>query len=141
MTYLQPAIAAALSMLRAEAEARMLSRATIRRKTDQKTTDADGFEVPVWEDVYVDLPCWVDWESTGRAGVNVNVGAEVQVNRARRVIKAPHHATSARDNDVAKISGGACDGRFLQLTEVMFADQKKQQELPVIEIDEPEGWS
>jgi hypothetical protein len=131
----------ALARGRAAAESRMTSRCTIRRKTSATTTDPDGFQIPVWEDVHVDLMCWVDREGAGStAPVNINVGGGVEFSRARRVLKIPHDATQSSDNNVAKVSGGACDGKFFRLTEVTFADQKKQQEIPIIEIERPEGW-
>lgn len=126
---------------RAAAEARMTSRCTIRRKTDQ-TTVVDGFEVPVWEDVYVDLPCRIDWQDAGAGGyLAANVGGEVEVTRSRRVLKVPHHARDARDHDATEVTGGDCDGLFFTLPKVAFADQKKQQELPAVEIPRPDGWS
>lgn len=134
-------LAAALPELRRHAESRMTSRLLLRRKTST-TVIVDGKDIAVWEDIYLDLPCWVDWEATGAtSGVNINVGAGVTVTRARRVLKIPHYATACRDHDVAKISGGALDGKFFRLTEVTFADQKKQQEIPIIEAPTPEGWT
>ena len=135
-------LAAALPELRRHAESRMTSRLLLRRKTTETVINAEGLDVAVWEDIYVDLPCWVDWEASGsNSGVNINVGAGVQVTRARRVLKVPHTATLGKDHDVARISGGALDGKFFRLTEVTFADQKKQQEIPIIECSRPEGWT
>lgn len=141
MTYLQPAIDAALPMLRAEAEARMTSSCAIRHKTDQ-TTVVDGVEVHVWEDVYVDLPCRVDWQDAGAGGyLTASVGGEVEVTRSRRVLKVPHYARDAKDHAVAEITGGDCDGMFFTMPKVAFADQKKQQEIPIVETQRPEGWT
>lgn len=134
-------LAAALPELRQHAESRMTSRLLLRRKTGA-TVIVDGKDVANWSDVYVDLPCWVDWEgSQSRSGVNINVGAGVEITRSRRVLKIPHHATNGRNHDVGMVSGGALDGKFFRLTEVTFADQKKQQEIPIIECPRPEGWT
>ncbi|HEY9353403.1 MAG TPA: DUF6093 family protein [Nocardioides sp.] len=134
-------LAAALPEVRRHAESRMTSRLLLRRKTGA-TVIVDGKDVAELSDVYVDLPCWVDWEASGpNSGVNVNVGAGVTVTRSRRVLKIPHHATACRDHDIARISGGALDGKFFRLTEVTFADHKKQQEIPIIESPRPEGWT
>lgn len=134
-------LAAALPEVRRHAESRMTSRLLLRRKTGA-TVIVDGNDVYEWADVYVDLPCWIDWEASGpNSGLNINVGAGVTVTRARRVLKIPHHATAGRDHDVARISGGALDGKFFRLTEVTFADHKKQQEIAIIEAPRPEGWT
>ena len=133
---------AALTRARAAARARMTSTCTIRRKTGEKTTDGEGFEVDVWADVYVGWPCWVDWQGAeSGVPVNINVGAGVEVTRARRVLKIPHDSRLVRDHDVAELTGGACDGDFFDLADVKFADQKKQQEIPITEIDRPGGWT
>ncbi|HEY9353793.1 MAG TPA: DUF6093 family protein [Nocardioides sp.] len=133
----------ALSRGRAAAEARMPSTCTIRRKTTATTTDpTTGFKVPVWQDVYTGLPCRVDWQDAGAGGyISPSIGGEVEVTRSRRVLKVPHHARNAKDHDVAEITGGDVDGLFFTMPKVAFADQKKQQELPVVETQRPEGWS
>lgn len=134
-------LAAALPLLRELAESRMTVSCTVRRKTTEMTPGPDGFDVPVWDTVYADLKCWVDRQSSQSGPpLNINIGAGVEVTRARRVLKVPHYATDTLDHDVARINGGACDGIFFDIEDVTDADQKKQQELPVIEIGRPEGW-
>lgn len=133
-------IESVLAAGRRAAEARMTSRCTIRRKAGTSTDPDTGFTVPLWEDVYVDLPCLVDWQSTS-AHIDINVGGTVEMTRARRVLKVRHDATAARNHDVAEIKGGACDGVFFTMTNVVFADQKKQQEIPIVETSRPEGWT
>ncbi|MDR7253711.1 peptidoglycan hydrolase-like protein with peptidoglycan-binding domain [Nocardioides sp. BE266] len=96
----------------------------------------DGLEVPGWQQV-ASIPCWVDGGNTTRT---VTVGqTEVQV--ATRVLKVPHDTTGLRDGDIVAVVGGACDGRFFRIVEATIADQKKQQEIPVSEVQKPEGWS
>lgn len=112
----------------------MTSTATIKREGEPVVVD--GLEVPGWSDVAT-ARCWVDGSSQTRT---VTIGqTEVQV--ASRVLKVPHDTTGLRDGDVVAISGGACDGRFFRIVEATIADQKKQQELPVVEVQQPEGWS
>ena len=124
----------ALAAARRAAESRMTSRATARREGEPVTVD--GLEVPGWADV-ADFPCVV---SGGNATRTVTIGqTEMQV--AARVLKAPHDTTGLRDGDVVQIQGGACDGRFFRIVEATLADQKKQQELPIVEVQQPEGWS
>lgn len=132
----------ALTRGRAAAVARMTSTCTIRRKTAATTIDpVTGFKVPVWVDVYVDLPCRIDWQDAGAGGyLSASIGGEVEVTRSRRVLKAPHDTRDARDHDVAKITSGDCDGLFFAMPKVAFADQKKQQEIPITETQRPDGW-
>lgn len=130
-------IAAVLPELRAHAESRMTSTATIKRLGAPVVVG--GLEVPGWTPVNT-VACWVDNNGPSSGTRTVTRGStEVQV--ATRVLKVPHDTTGLRDGDVVAISGGACDGRFFQIIEATVADQKKQQELPVVEIQEPEGWS
>lgn len=115
----------------------MTARGIVRREGEPVTVD--GLEVPGWTAVAA-FPCWVDASGTSSGTRTVTIGqTEVQV--ASRVLKAPHDTTGLRDGDVVEIQGGACDGRFFRIVEATIADQKKQQELPIVEIQQPEGWS
>lgn len=133
----------ALTRGRAAAAELMTAHCTIRRKTTATTTDpVTGFKVPVWQDVYVDLPCRVDWQDAGAGGyLTSSVAGEVEVTRSRRVLKVPHNARDAKDHDVTEVTGGDCDGLFFAIPKVAFADQKKQQEIPIVETQRPEGWT
>lgn len=117
----------------------MTSTAVVRRPGG-KTTDANGFEVDGWATVYVNVPCWVD-NAGPSAGTRTSKIGDIEVQLATRVLKVPHDTTDLRDGDLAQIIGGACDGRFFRIIEATAADQKKQQELPVVETTEPSGWS
>lgn len=124
---------------RRAAQARMTSRATVKREGGPPVI-VDGLEVPGWTILLSMLPCWVDNNGPSSGTRAVTVGqTEVQV--ASRVLKTPHDTTGLRDGDVVQIQGGACDGRFFRIVEATIADQKKQQELPIVEVQQPEGWS
>lgn len=116
----------------------MTARGLVKREGEPTTVG--GLEVPGWVSVLTDVPCWVDSSGTSSGTRTVTIGqTEMQV--ASRVLKIPHDTTGFRDGDVVEISGGACDGRFFRIVEATIADQKKQQEIPVVEIQQPEGWA
>lgn len=129
-------IAAALPELRAHAQSRMTSTAMVYREGEPVTVD--GLQVTGWDVLHAALPCWMDNAGVSSGTRTLTVGqTEVQV--ATRVWKIPHDTTGLRDGDVIAMTSGACAGRYFRLIEATVADQKKQQELPVIEIQKPEG--
>lgn len=115
----------------------MTSMATVKREGEPVTVD--GLQVPGWV-VVASVRCWVD-NNGPSSGTRTVTRGSVEVQVATRVLKVPHDTTGLRDGDVVAVSGGACDGRFFQIVEATVADQKKQQELPVVEVQQPEGWS
>lgn len=118
---------------------RRMTAAALVKRPGGKIPGPDGFEVDGWTPVYAALPCWVDSNSQSSGTRTINVG-DLEVQTATRVLKVPYDATDLRDGDIAQVVGGACDGRFFRVVEATFADQKKQQELPVVEVQAPEGW-
>lgn len=128
----------ALMAGRRAAESRMTSTATIWREDPANPVVVNGLETPGWVAFLITVPCWVD-NSGPSSGTRTITRGSVEVQVATRVLKVPHDTTGLRDGDVAEIRGGACDGRFFEVVEATVADQKKQQELPVVEIQKPEG--
>lgn len=115
----------------------MTSSAAVKRPGEPVVVD--GLETEGWETIYPDLPCWVD-HSGPSSGTRTITRGSVEVQVATRVLKVPHDASGLQDGDVLEILGGACAGRFFQIIEATVADQKKQQELPVVEVQRPGGW-
>ena len=113
----------------------MTSAVTFYRLDPANPVVVDGLETDGYATV-ITVPGWVD---NGGSGTRTITRGSVEVQVATRVLKVPHDTTGLRDGDVAAISGGACDGRYFQVVEATIADQKKQQELPVAEIQKPEG--
>ena len=103
MTYLQPAIDAALPMLRAEAEARMESQATIRRKTGA-TVIVDNLEVDEWEIVHTDLPCRVAVAGGGAARSRTQSPGGVEIERSTpgscAMCQMPSVASTTNQSDI-----------------------------------------
>jgi hypothetical protein len=140
MAHLQPAIDAALLTLRAEAEARMTSRCTVRRKTDETTVD-DGFEVPVWDEVYVDLPVRLAGIISGAGQSRRVTTAGVEYETALRTAHVPASTTDLRDNDLLEITSGENAGLVLRIVEADWQDQATARRLPVVATSRPEEWS
>jgi hypothetical protein len=103
-------VESALAAGRRAAEARMLSRATVRRKTGATTTDADGFEVPAWSSPYTSIPCRIAGMARSQSpSRSLNVGgAEVQVSPC----ESPTFRTGTvlRDGDLIEITAGELAG-------------------------------
>lgn len=138
---LQAAIEAQLPLLRAEAEARMTSRVTIRRKTDQVTQDEDtGEEIPVWDEVHVDVPFRLAGAYHGDAVTRrVTIGEE-EYQQAVRTGNLPVGTSDLADSDLLEITAGENTGRILMVLEATWQDQATARRVPVIEVDRPEEW-
>lgn len=130
----------ALASGRRAAEARMLSRATVHRKTGATTTDADGFEVSGWTDAYVGRPCRIAGMARSQSpSKTLDIGgAQVQV--ATRTAHFPHD-TDLRDGDLIEITTGELEGSVWQVVESDAADQQTARRVPVVAIEHPEEWS
>jgi hypothetical protein len=135
MTYLQPAIDATLPVLRAEAEARMLSRCTIRRRTGRNAQNEEtGAVYPIWETVAADVPVRLAGHETRTEAVP---GGERQV--ARRMAHLPV-VTIPADGDYLEITAGENAGLVLEVLEADWADQKTARRVPVEAVQRPEEW-
>jgi hypothetical protein len=138
MSYIQPAIDAALPMLRAEAEARMTSRCTIRRKTGNTAEDADGFEVPEWKTAHADLPVRI---AAGTSQSRRVTTAGVEYELAVREAHFPASTTGLQDNDLIEITVGENVGAVYRIVEAAWQDQATARRVPVVETSRPEEWS
>lgn len=137
---IQDAIAAELPFLRAEAEARMTSRAIVRRKGTGTTTDADGFEVPAWDVVDADCPGRLAGSPRGgSASRNVSVGS-VEVTLAAREWHFPTSRPQLHDGDLIEITVGESAGLVLRVIEGSGQDQATARRVPVVEAQRPEEW-
>ena len=131
---------AAVSMGRAAAEARMTSRCTIRRKTDQTTT-VDGFEVPVWDTTYTALPLRLVSESTGTTQSRRVETAGVEYELAMRTAHFPASTSNLRDGDLIDVTAGENAGMVLRIVEADWSDQTTARRVPVVATQRPEEWS
>lgn len=133
---LQDAIAAALPQLRAEAEARMTSTATVRRKTG--TTKIDGITVPQWTTVHIGPFRLAGSRNAGASRTHTVGGVEYEVST--RAAHFPVAVATLRDADVLEVLDGDAAGLFFRLIETDFADQQTARRMPVEATTRPEGW-
>lgn len=139
---LQDDLGAAMPFLRAQAESRMLSRATIRRKTGRAEPDeSTGLQVTVWETIHADIPCRIAGMAANSSPYRtVNIaGASMEV--AARVAHFPHDTTGLRDGDLIDVTAGETAPSVWHIIEADAADQQTALRVPVIAAERPEEWS
>lgn len=133
---IQAAVEAVLPTLRAEAEARMTSRAIIHRE-GVATTDPDGFEVEGWGVIENNIPCRLSGSTAGASGTRTVTTGGVEVQVAVRVLNLPASTTTLQDNDLVELTEGEQAGRFLRIVEATGADQQTALRVPVYEVPRP----
>jgi hypothetical protein len=123
-----------LAEARADAEARMTSRCTIRRRAG-RTKDTDGFDVQGWTVVHTDLPVRLDSLSARGAGGyrTVTIG-DSQFEVEHLLAHLPASTTNIVDRDVLEITTGEQVGRHFQVIEAGSADQKTARHVPIFEV-------
>ena len=126
---------------RRTAEARMLSRATVRRKTGATTTASNGRKVPAWDDVHTDLPARVAGTAarTPARHRNLNVGG-AEISESSRVLHFPAATTDLRDGDLVEITAGELTGAVFQIIEADWQDQATARRVPAVATERPEEW-
>ncbi len=131
-----------LLSLRAQAESRMISRVTIRRKTGETAQDEDsGLEVPIWASVYTNLPFRSSAGSTGDGGSNgVTIGG-VTFEEATGVGHFPATATDLADGDLIEVTVGEWAGDVWRIVAAIRYDQKTARRVPIVEAARPEEWA
>ena len=136
MTYLQPAIAAALPMLRAEAEARMESAGTAYRRTGY-TLDANRLQVPDWEVVYTGK-CRIS-AGRGPTSSTPETTADLDIARSSMVGHFPH-ATELHDGDLIDVTAGESAGLVFRVVEADQGDQRTACRVRIIQVERPAEW-
>lgn len=132
-------LAAALPELRAHAESRMTSRASLRRLTGGTTVNAEGYEVPEWATVLTDTPCRLTARTgAGQSRTVSTPGGDVQI--ASRELHVPVGTTGVRDGDLFEITAGENAGTVWQVVEADGSDQTTALRLPVVAAERPEEW-
>lgn len=139
---LQDSLSATLPELRMQAESRMLSRVSIRRKTGETAQDEDsGLEVPIWASVYMNLPFRSSAGSTGDGGSNgVTIGG-VTFEEATGVGHFPAGTTNLEDGDLIEVTEGEWAGDVWRIVAAIRYDQKTARRVPITEATRPEEWS
>lgn len=130
---LQSAIEAALPTLRAEAEARMTSTATIGHKSG--TSTSDGLKKPSWAKS-TGVPIRLGGTSDASRTVDLD-GAPVSV--PVRVASFPV-GTALEDGWVVEITSGDNAGRFYRVVEAGGKDHATALRVQVVGTERPDGW-
>lgn len=131
----------ALERGRAAALARMLSTATVRRKTNKtEQSEATGEEVPVWDDVHTDLPCRLVASRVGGASRSVDAG-DVEVEQSTPRMDFPFDTDDLQDGDLIDLTAGEYSGSVYSIVEAVKGDQRSARRVPVIEAGRPTEWA
>ncbi len=137
----EAAIKAELPNLRAEAEARMVARCAIMRKTGlTEQNETNGREVPVWATIYADHPVRVAGVPRGAATHRTIKYGGVEQEVAVRTIHLPHDTTGLADGDLVVINTGENTNRVYRLIETEWQDQATARRLPAHSVQRPEEW-
>lgn len=132
---LQAAIEAELPRLRAEATARMTSRANVRRATGD-TTQVDGYDVPEWATIHAAIP----FRFVGGESRKVTIGG-VDFQEATGRGDFPWDTTDLADGDLVEITVGEWAGTVLRIVEAVKGDQRTARRVPVQETVRPGEWA
>ena len=136
----QAGIEAELPFLRAEAEARQRSRVSVMRKTGDKTK-VNGYQVPEWGAVHVDLPFRKDNGGSSDGGSRgVTIGG-VTFEDATGIGHMPADTADLRDDDLLEVTSGEGTGEVLRIVAAVRYDQKTARRVPIVEEPRPEEWA
>jgi len=121
-------------------DVRLTSRVVVRRLTGETTKDANGYDVPEWENVHIDLPFRLGSSSSGDGGTRAVVIGGVTFQQATAVGSLPWDTTDLRDGDLVEITAGEWQGSVFSVVEAVKGDQKTARRVPVVEVPRPEEW-
>lgn len=116
----------------------MTSRATVKRPGEP--VKVDGLEVDGWATIHEDLPGRIAANRGAGQSRTVRIG-ETEVQIAVREWHCPAGTEDIQDGDVLEVTAGENAGIFFRVVESAWQDQATARRLPVVEIQEPEGWS
>lgn len=135
-------VQAELPYLRAEAEARMTSRANIWRTTGRTSqNEGTGEEGPEWEIVHANLPVRFPPTKGGAANSRtVDIGG-VEFTVGVREMHLPYDTTDLADGDLAEVTVGRAVGSTWRILDATPPpDQATAYRLDVLSVDRPEEW-
>lgn len=134
------AIARELPFLRAEAEARMTSRATISRKTGQMVTDDNGYESPEWLIVATDIPMRLSGMAANSSPYKSETPGGGAANYAARVVHFPVGQSDLANDDLVEITAGENAGTVWRVIEAGWQDQATARRVPAEQVKRPTEW-
>lgn len=113
------------------------SDAVVKREDVYNPRVVGELEVPKWDVVHELLIGRLD----GSDGTRTLTVGQTEVQVAVRVWKCPAATVDLQEGDVIQISAGENAGIYLRVVEAAWEDQATQRRVPVVETQEPEGWS
>jgi hypothetical protein len=131
---------ATLARGRALAEARMLSTATISRKTGNMVKDDAGVESPEWIDVATGLPMRLSGTAASSAPYKTETPGGGTVNYAARVAHLPVSQSDLANDDYIEITAGENAGTIWRVIEATWQDQATARRVPVEQVKRPTEW-
>lgn len=138
---LNDVIAANLPYLRAEAEARMTSTVTIRRKTGHWIQDeTTGVEEPEWLVLHTDAAFRLGGSDSGDSASRRQTVGGMDVQTAVRIGHLPVAINDLQDGDWLDITSGDNTGTAWLIVEADFKDQATARRMPLLAQDRPEEW-
>jgi hypothetical protein len=131
---------ATLARGRGLAEARMLSTATICRKTGQLVADNNGYESPEWQVVATDVPVRLSGTAANSAPYKTETPGGGTVNYAARVAHFPVSQSDLANDDLIEITAGENAGTIWRVIEATWQDQATARRVPVEQVKRPTEW-
>lgn len=138
---LQSAIEAELPFLRAEAEARMVARVTVYRKSGRQVQDeSTGEESPEWLPIHLDLPARFPPDRDGGKSRQVSVGG-VDVVVGLREFHVPYFTDDLAEGDFVEVISGRSSGSVWRIVEASPpGDQATAYRLDIVQESRPDEW-
>lgn len=125
---------------RADAEALMVSRARVRRKTATAVQDeGTGLRGATWQTVY-DGIFKLGGPNSGSAQTTRTTPGGVEVHSAARTGHFPASTTDLLDGDLVDIYEGENAGIVVEILEADWKDLATARRVPVIAAERPPGW-
>lgn len=126
---------------RRAAEARMTSRVTIYRRTEDAPQDeATGLEGSDWIAAYIDLPFRLAGSGSSDGGTHKVVISGVEYNEATAVGHMPADTTDLADNDIIRVTAGEWPETYWRIVEAVRGDQKTARRVPIVAAENEGGW-
>jgi hypothetical protein len=135
---------ARLARGRAAAEARMLSRVTVRRRSTYSPQDEEtGLEGVVWTTTHSDLPCRMD-QAGGASAVSGDSnrreigGAHLELGTTTGQV--PHDTADLRVGDLVLVTAGTWPGTVWRIADASVGDQQTARRIRLEETPRPSEW-
>lgn len=135
-------LAGRLARGRAAAQARMLSRVSVMRKTEMLAQDINtGREDAAWATVYSDLPFRLDRSGSGQAGgARTRNIADSRVENTISLGRVPHDTDDLVDGDLLVITAGESAGTVWRISDASRGDQQTDRRFEIEQTKRPSEW-